>query len=404
MKKFLLVLMALVMIFVVSVFGKTTITIWSFFGGGEGYIITDLINRFNAEHPDIEVKEQLIEWGEHYNKLLTAILAGDPPDIAVMHLAVLPDYAQRNALIPLNDYISEDLLKDYIPEIINKAFYEGKLYAIPIDTHPMVLYYNNKLLKELGLKVPKTWDELIEYAKMAKEKLGLENPVTFETGAMLGERLFIAVYSQIGGKFYDEKTGKILLDVDIATKAYELLKRMFDEGVAQVMDYPTAESLFQNNKSLFHINGVWAMAVYPTLEGFDFGVTSIPSVKEGTPPYTWADSHTWVLPKKPKVDKAKVKAAATFLEWFVDHTYDWAKAGHLPVIKTVLNSEEFLSLPKRKDYADVVNYVVPAPSVRGWSEMRNKMWDLGQAVILGEVSPSDAAKELLNTIKQIIEE
>jgi len=42
--------------------------------------------------------------------------------------------------------------------------------------------------------------------------------------------------------------------------------------------------------------------------------------------------------------------------------------------------------------------------MREWTEMKQKMWDLGQAVISGEVSPEDGAKEPLTTIKQILEE
>jgi len=410
MKRFSVFLLVLLFIVSTIIFGKTTLTIWTLFGGGEGYIMSNLIKQFNQEHPDIEVQEQLIEWGQYYNKLLTAIVAGDPPDIGIMHLSVLPDYAQRNALVALNDFIPQDFLNDYVPEVINKAYYSDKLYALPIDSHPMVLYYNKKVLKEAGIVdkdgnvlIPKTWDELIEYAKQAKEKLGLDVGLTFETGPMLGERLFIAVYTQLGGRFYDPKTKTIHLDVEKAAKAYKLLKRFFDEGISQIMDYATGESLFQNGKTAFHINGVWAMSVYPTVEGLDFGVTSIPAIP-GSKPYTWADSHTMVIPKKLKSDKARIKAATTFVTWFVKHTYEWAKAGHLPVLRSVLNSEEFLNLPMRKDYMDVVNYVVPAPSMKGWTEMRQKMWDLGQAVISGEVSPEDAAKELLTTIKQILEE
>ncbi|MCD6101161.1 MAG: ABC transporter substrate-binding protein [Candidatus Marinimicrobia bacterium] len=410
MRKVLLILLISFLTIALLTFGKVTITIWTFFGGGEGYIMTNLIKQFNQEHPDIEVQEQIVEWGQYYNKLLTAIVAGEPPDIGVMHLSVLPDYAERGALTPLNEFFPKSFLEDFVPEVINKAYFDGKLYAIPIDTHPMVLYYNKTVLKKAGLVdangnvlIPKTWDELLEYAKKAKEKLGLNVGLTFETGPMLGERLFIAVYTQLGGKFYDPKTKTIHLDVEKAEKTYKILKRFFDEKVSQVIDYATGESLFQNDKTAYHINGVWAMAVYPTVEGLDFGVTSIPALP-GSKPYTWADSHTWVIPKKPKMDEEKVKAAATFIKWFIEHTYEWAKAGHLPVLRSVLKSEEFLNLPMRKDYVDVINYVVPAPSMRGWTEMRQKMWDLGQAVILEDITPADAAKELLSTIKEILEE
>ncbi|HBJ81788.1 hypothetical protein [Pseudothermotoga sp.] len=74
MKKVLLVV-GIMLILAIAVTAKTTITVWTFFSGGEGFIVTDLIKKFNAENPDIEVVEQIIEWGELYNKLTTAVVA-----------------------------------------------------------------------------------------------------------------------------------------------------------------------------------------------------------------------------------------------------------------------------------------------------------------------------------------
>jgi multiple sugar transport system substrate-binding protein len=408
MKRLLVV--TLLLAFGLLALAKTTITVWTFFSGGEGFLVTELIKRFNAENPDIEVIEQIVEWGQLYNKLTTAIAAGDPPDVSVMHLALLPDFASRGALTALDKYISKETLQDYVPEIAAKARYDGKLYAVPFDTHPLVLYYNKKLLKEAGLVdakgevlVPKTWDELLSYAKQAKEKLGLEVGISSEIGAMMGERLFIAYYTQLGGQIYDEKTKTLKFDLEKVKKTYEFMSNLYTSGVMKPMTYDTAESLFQNNQSPFHFNGVWVMAVYPTLEGLQFGVTNLPAIV-GSKPYTWGDSHTWVIPKKPKDDPAKIAAAAKFIEWFAKNAAEWAKAGHLPVLKSVLNSEAFLRLPMRKDYAHVAEFVVPAPSVKGWLEVRIKMWEIGEAVILGKMTPDAAAKELVNFTKQVLED
>lgn len=407
MKRLLTVMVLLS--FLALVLAKTTITVWTFFGGGEGFLVTELIKKFNAENPDIEVVEQIVEWGQLYNKLITAISAGDPPDVSVMHLAVLPDFASRDALVALDKYVSKGILEDYVPEIAEKARFDGKLYAIPFDTHPLVLYYNKKLLRQAGLVdakgevlVPKTWDELLNYAKQAKEKLGLEVGISSEIGAMMGERLFIAYYTQLGGQIYDAKTKSLKLDFDKVKKTYEFIGNLYKSEIMKTMDYPTAESLFQNNQSPFHLNGVWVMAVYPTLENFEFGVTSLPALA-GSKPFTWADSHTWVIPKKPKEDPAKIAAAVKFIEWFAKSAAEWAKAGHLPVLRSVLKSEAFLGLPMRKDYAQVAEFVVPAPSVRGWVEVRQKMWEIGEAVILGQKTPDAAAKELIEFVKQVID-
>ena len=381
---------------------KTKITLWTLFGGGEGFIMTELVKQFNEEHPDIELEEQIIEWGQYYNKLMTGLLSGEAPDVGIMHLAVLPDYASRGVLNPIEGGVAAGFTDKFLENIIDKAQYDGHLYAIPIDTHPMVLYHNKTVLKEAGIAeadmIPKTWDNLMANAKQVKEKTGKWG-LTLDTGPMFGERWWIAAYSQLGATFLDPATGKLTVDVEKAAKAYELISSFSKAEVEPApADYPECESLFTNNETGYHMNGVWAMSVYPDTEGLEFGVTSLPAV-EGSRPYTWGDSHSLIFPKKG--DDEKLKAALTFGQWFSEKTVEWAKAGHLPVNKGVIQSEAFLNLPKRKDYVAVGETAVLAPSVKGWTQIRQEMWEVGERLIGGELDPKAAAEELKQKIEAI---
>ena len=103
------------------------LTMWTLFSGGEGSIMTDLITKFNAEHPDIVIEEQLIEWAQYYNKLLAGLISGESPDIGIMHLAVLPEYASRDVLNPIGDLLEAGFADKFLPNIIAQAQYDGKL-------------------------------------------------------------------------------------------------------------------------------------------------------------------------------------------------------------------------------------------------------------------------------------
>lgn len=383
--------------------GSQTLSMWTLFGGGEGSIMEDLIDQFNEEHDDITIEEQKLEWDQYYNRLLTSLVGGTAPDIAIMHLAVLPDYASRDVLYPIGEQLSSEFRGVFLDNIIEKARYEGMLYAIPIDTHPIVLYYNKGLLRDAGLTdsngdalVPETWSDFYDYASQVQDSADVHG-LTMETGAMLGERLFTALYAQMGGRLVNEATGELSVDQEIATQVYEMMLRPFEEGLAQgPVAYEDTEALFQDNQSVFHVNGVWAMAVYPSLEDVDFGVTQLPAVS-GSPHYTWGDSHSLVFPEKD--DPAKLAAALTFGEWFSGQTMEWAAAGHIPVNEEVLEAEEFLNLPMRSDYLEAAGNAVLAPSVQGWSRVREEMWEIGEAMILGDITPSEAAQRLSAVIE-----
>lgn len=378
--------------------GTQTLSIWTLFTGGEGSIMADLIAEFNATHPDIEVQEQVIEWAQYYNRLLTSLVGGTAPDIAIIHLAVLPDYASRGVLTPIDDTLSTGFRDLFLDNIIEKAHYDGSLYAIPIDTHPLVLYYNRSVLREANLVdaagevlVPTTWDELYRYAAQVRATTG-KHGITMEAmGATLGERWFTALYAQHGGTLTDD-AGALTVDTAAAQRAYETILAPFISGTAEgPMTYDDAEALFQSNQSAFHLNGVWVMAVYPNLEGFEFGVTQLPAVA-GSRPLTWGDSHSLVFPASD--DAARLEAALTFGQWFSNRTMEWAAAGHLPVNESVLASADFLSLPMREDYITAGQNAVLAPSTQGWSRVREEMWEIAEAALLGDITPAAAAQRL----------
>ena len=368
------------------------------FSGGEGAIVGNLISNFNDQDYGITVSEIPVEWEEYYTRLMTSVLADDPPDVGVMHLALLPDYVEAGVVQPVGQFVPDGFSDSIQAHIVEAATFNGDLYAIPIDTHPLVLYYNETVLREAGLEddngdvlVPTTWDELIEYGIQIREETGRHGVGYAGTDAAFGERSFIAVYHQLGGQLYNPQTGRLELDEQLATETYQQLMRVFDEGLTEgPADYEETNSLFMADDMGFLLNGVWTMALYPD-EVEAFGVTEFPLVA-GDVHYTWADSHALVLPTQR--DDSRVESAARFATWFSENSLAWAEAGHLPVNVDVLSSSDFLNMNMREDYLGAGENAILAPSVEGWESLREEMSEIGELLILGEYTPDEAAAAL----------
>lgn len=151
--------------------GKASITFW---GWAPGY--ADAVKAFNAAHPDIEVTYQEVQPGAKggYQKMLNAVKAGNAPCLAQVGYETLPSFAAQGALQNVAKYANDD--KGDFQEAAWKSVTLGEnVYAAPVDTGPMALFYNKELFDSLGLEPPTTWEEY----RAAAKKIHASDPDRF---------------------------------------------------------------------------------------------------------------------------------------------------------------------------------------------------------------------------------
>ncbi|WP_026486736.1 ABC transporter substrate-binding protein [Caldanaerobius polysaccharolyticus] len=355
---------------------KIQVVYWNLFTGGDGDTMNEIVKEFNKEHPDIEVIARIQEWGTYYTKLQAAIAGGNAPDIAISHSSRLPELVDKKIVYSLDEYAK--LLNidwsAFNQNILDSTIFNGQHYAIPLDAHPHILYYNKKLLKDVGLLgqdgkpiIEPGPDGFIKFLTQIKQKAP-KGVITMALPSS-GEdayRTWWALYNQLGGPGLLDQTGKkVIINNEQGRKAAEYILNFFKSGLVPI-NLQNTYQLFQGGKAVLLPTGVWATAQFETTKNLDFGAMSFPQIFDK--PATWADSHTFIIPvqKKGKDDK-KIKAALTFANWVVQHGWMWSKAGHIPSVTSVTDSEEFKKLPYRSDYAKAASEAVFLPqSTKTW--------------------------------------
>jgi multiple sugar transport system substrate-binding protein len=135
--------------------GKMTLQYWNLFGGGDGARMVELVNGFNKSQKDIQVRATTLTWGTpYYTKLTTSTIAGQAPDVAIMHLSRMASFAPTGIITEIDSGLmsKHGLTADqFSPKPWQMAHSNGQLMAIPLDTHPMVMYYNKTLAQKAGL-------------------------------------------------------------------------------------------------------------------------------------------------------------------------------------------------------------------------------------------------------------
>lgn len=131
-------------------------------------LVKDIVAKWNKDHPSIQVKATKFDGAaqDMIKKLETDVKAGNAPDLAQVGYAEVPEVFTKGLL----EDVTEEAAKyksDFAEGPYSMMQVDGKTYGLPQDTGPLVYFYNQKAFDELGIKVPKTKDELIEAAKTA---------------------------------------------------------------------------------------------------------------------------------------------------------------------------------------------------------------------------------------------
>ncbi|MFE5322317.1 ABC transporter substrate-binding protein [Paenibacillus sp. NPDC056579] len=391
--------------------GKVELVFWSLFSGGDGDFMQQMIDSFNKDNPNIQVKNVMLEWGEYYTKLITGVSSGNGPDIGVSHTSKLPELIKQGVVTELDAPAKLSNLdwSSFNQNIMNATMLNGKHYAVPIDTHPFIFFYNKALLKQAGLLDDKgkpimtqSAQGFVDFAVKLKSSLQ-SNQMAFAFPSKGDDpyRLWWALYTQLGGKDViadDLKTPSI--DMAKAVQAANYIKDLYHKQQVIPLNLENFTKSFQAGNAGFFMSGVWNTGTMEQTNGLDFGVMPIPKFFDKQA--TWGDSHTLILPIQKKEDQAKQKAAITFMNYIADHGQIWAKAGHIPAKSKIVDDPEFKKLPYRSDYVAVADTVsFNKPSAYNWAVKTVVIRNL-DTIWNNSVPTEDAFKKMIEEMKTVI--
>ncbi|MBM1310968.1 extracellular solute-binding protein [Sulfitobacter mediterraneus] len=329
-------------------------------GRGECGIVTALINEFNATSDKYVAKEEIVEW-PGYDQLTARLRNGEPPTISVMHQSILSDYASRDLLMPLGEALEKagvDLadITDAAREGVTKS---GDIYAMPFDTLGWLWHTNTNLMAQADLMqadgtpvMPSSPDEMLAQARQFKEATGKPYLCESSVGGAQGyaRTLFTLLYQQDHAFFADP--AKIDLSADATRNYIDLFQTLYSEGLSSTnYDYSAATAAFPQGECGIYIMGTWLIDSYQKASTEDgalkngYYVQPFPQLfgQDGL----WSDGHSWVIPRQ-ELSAEQHEAAIAFLTFLWDNNFEWARTGHLPVRKSIIESDAFVALPARE--------------------------------------------------------
>ncbi|MCI3926249.1 ABC transporter substrate-binding protein [Paenibacillus sp. TRM 82003] len=351
---------------------------WTPFSGGDNVFMTEMVERFNAEQDEIEVVQTNSRLDDYYSRLRTAILAGNAPDVAIVHATSMPQFVQNGYIEEITAPAAEIGIdwSQFNPNIREATEYDGRAYALPLDTHALVMYYNKEHLRLAGVLDETTGQPMIgegaEGFKAFLEAIRSSAPADVAPLAMPSTRIdavwfWWSLYHQMseGGGFYNAEGTATTIDNPQALEALTYIDGLYDSELIPP-DINDSFKLFYDGKAAVLMLGMWGTGAFEHAPDLEFGVVPIPVLYDRSA--AWGDSHTLAIPTKHGMTDEKRRAALAFAKWMAEHGELWSQAGHVPSMTKVVNSPAFTSQLYRADYAAAADYVAYWPRhVKQWS-------------------------------------
>ncbi len=386
---------------------QVTLTFWNMFTGGDGDYMNEMVQAFMKENPNIKIDVLPMLEADYYTKLPSSMAVKEAPDIAIIHASRLTDISRiENAFHELDSY--DIPWGDYAPGLVESTIFDGKHVAIPLDTHPMIMYYNKRLLSESGLlKADGTPDlgEGIDGFRNALKQIKDKTPediiplAASNLSTNFATWVWWVLYNQQNGEFTTPDGMSAAFDNEKGLKAVQTMYDLTYTDKTWPEGIKSGQEQFAAGKAAIAFAGVWTVGMV-TDSGVDFGIMPIPKLFDRQ--ITWGDSHTLVIPTQKNSDNYEY--AVQFANWCSQNAYPWARAGHIPANTKVANSDEVKKLPHRDEYVHAKEMVVfypQNPNILGAIKAIRAQLESMQT---GQSSPQDTLKAMSTDVSKALSE
>lgn len=197
---------------------------------------------YHEEHPNVTV-ELISPPLENADQKITQMLqASEPLDILEVREQTITQFMNNGWIAPMDDYLKDwdeyDTLTETAKDYMKR--YDDKCYFMPYGFYQRALFYRKDWLKDAGLEVPTSWDEILETGKKLTDSSSNKYGWTFRGGQGGYFYLEMLLWSYVGydkladpytgSYFLKDQDGKTIFTTEEAKQAVDFYKQLYDEA------------------------------------------------------------------------------------------------------------------------------------------------------------------------------
>jgi sn-glycerol 3-phosphate transport system substrate-binding protein len=372
-------------------------------------VMEGMVSDFDRIHPGIDVTP--IFSGGYYEtmtKTQTAVMAGAPPDVAVLLSTDLFTLLDLNAVIPLDSFIQasggDRFRGDFFEAFWLNSRTATATYSIPFQRSTIVLYYNQDAFQRAGLDPntpPKNWTELAEDAQKLTVRDAGGNTTQWGVGIPTSGFtywLFQGFAAEAGQDRIANADGtETYFDTPQTHRALAFWLRLADlrvepRGLVTWETLPT-EFVAGRYAMIYHSTG--SLTFIRSNAPFKFGTAFMPADQRyGTPT---GGGNLYIFRGIPP---ERQRAAWEFVQWMTapQQAARWSEAsGYVAVRKSAFNITLYKNYTDRFPQAltarEQLRYAQAELSTHNGGEIQNMCSNDLQAALTGRKTPGAALRD-----------
>lgn len=374
-----------------------------------------IVQAFNAKNPTMKINlvGQTVE--QHEQQMTIAAQSDTLPEVFWVYNSLAQTMVKNGKLLDLGPILAEQNLQSKFAPNMLSGFKQGNVqYGLPYQALVTGFYYNKALLKDAGVALPTTYDDLLAAVKKLKAK----NVVPIAQGANQSAFSVWAFLTMLDRFGYEEKYPKILskqlsYDNPDFLRLYEHIRELAEAGAfpsnMTTQTYAQSVSSFMTGKAAFLDAGVWEAAkLQHSAIGKQIGFWAGPTFSDGVGKQELAmnaPSAPFVVSAKVKKDPKKYAAVKAFIGFY------YSDEGQQLMVKNAQPPVTTYSPADGAEQETVFGAVLKEVSKPGWTspqaqpdlvvsaETASAMYDSIYGVMQRALSPKDALKLVQKTIK-----
>src|SRR5688572_2952216 len=381
-----------------------TLRFWNGFTGPDGRTMLALVKRFNRENPDVHVTMQRMEWGTYYNKLFVARLGGRGPDVFVLHTDSVPRFVYAGFLRPCDDLTGAGALdaSDFDANVWQSVVFDGKHYAIPLDVHPLGMYYNRTLFRDAGIvdatgnaKPPTNRQEFLDACRR------ITNHEKGQWGFVFTwQRTNVfTIIRQFGGSIFSDDYARCTLTAPPTVAGLQFCVDL----VHKLRVAPSPGGMnpfigFRQGKVGMVFEGIYMLPELKRQTDLDWAAAPLPQL--GDTPAAWGNSHNLCI--SADADGRQLDASKRFVTYLSNNSLDWAEGGQVPVRRSLRDGARFRGMTAQFEFARQMPYIAYMPRVLFVNEYLAEFDPAIDSALRGSLAPEAAVRRAQANIERVM--